>query len=131
MLVVPFNLTLFCLLIKCDFIRPSGSSETPNALSLFISSAERKESKGLLISGDNNPGLSTLSDNLEESKFWTVSAGLKITLWDFPINRRNLSLLVRIDFHNNKISNTLCSLSYFNTDNKIRTFHKLVASDGL
>ena len=84
MLVVPFNLTLFCLLIKCDFIRPSGSSETPNALSLFISSAERKESKGLLISGDNNPGLSTLSDNLEESKFWTVSAGLKITLWDFP-----------------------------------------------
>ena len=48
-------------------------------------------------------------------------------VWNLPINRRTLSFLVRTDFNNNNISNTLCCLSYFNIDNnKIRTFHKLL-----
>ena len=39
-------------------------------------------------------GLSTLPDNLGDSRFWTVSPGLQIRVWNLPDNRQNLPFLV-------------------------------------
>ena len=38
--------------------------------------------------------LSTLPDNLGDSRFWTVSPGLQIRVENFPDNRRSLLFLV-------------------------------------
>ena len=39
-------------------------------------------------------GLSTPLNNPGDSRFWTVSAGLQIGVWNLPDNRRNLQFLV-------------------------------------
>ena len=51
-----------------------------------------------------------------------------ITIGNLPLNRRSLSFLVNVYFHNYKISNTLCFLSYINIDNKIQAFIFLINS---
>ena len=67
--------------------------------------------------------LSTLPDYPGDSRFWTKSPDLRITIWNLPINRLRFSFLARIHVHNRKISNNLCFMSYFNIDiNKIQTF---------
>ena len=47
-------------------------------------------------------GLSTLPDNPGDSRFWTISPGLQIRVWNLPDNRRSLPFLVRFDFRKMK-----------------------------
>ena len=47
-------------------------------------------------------GLSTLPDNPGDSRFWTISPGLQIRVWNLPHNRRSLPFLVRFDFRKMK-----------------------------
>ena len=50
------------------------------------------------------PGLSTLLDNPGDSRFWTVSPGLQIRVWNLPDNRRSLPFLSN-RLSDNEISN--------------------------
>ena len=43
-------------------------------------------------------GLSTLPNNPGDSRFWTVSPGLQIRVWNLPDNRRSLPFLVDSTF---------------------------------
>ena len=44
------------------------------------------------------PGLSTLPDNPGDSRFWIISPGLQIRVWNLPDNRRSLPFLVDATF---------------------------------
>ena len=59
-------------------------------------------------------GLSTLADNYPgDSRFWTVSPGLKIRDWNLKDNRQSLNCyFLWIQLSDNKISNILGCLSY-------------------
>ena len=45
-----------------------------------------------------NTGLSTLPDDPGESRFWTVSPGVQIRVWNLPDDRRSLPFLVDSTF---------------------------------
>ena len=44
------------------------------------------------------PVLSTLPDNPGDSRFWTVSPGLQIKVWNLLDNRRTFAISCRLDF---------------------------------
>ena len=44
------------------------------------------------------PVLSTLPDNLGDSRFWTVSRSLQIRVWNLPDNSRKFAISCRLDF---------------------------------
>ena len=60
-----------------------------------------------------SPGLSTLPDNPEDSRFWTGSPGLQIRVWNLLDNRRSLPFLVESTFWKYNFKYILCCLSYF------------------
>ena len=56
--------------------------------------------------------LSTLLGNAGDFRFWTVSPGLQIRVWNLPNNHQSLPFLVDATLWH-EISNILCCLSYF------------------
>ena len=57
-------------------------------------------------------GLSTLPDNPGDSRFWTVSPGLQIRVWNLPDNRRSLQFLVESTFWKWNFKTALFELLY-------------------
>ena len=71
----------------------------------------------------------TLPDNLRDSRFWTVSPGLKITVRNLLHNQQRLPFLhfCRLDFPKIlKISTILHCLSYFNVNTEYFLINHMV-----
>ena len=84
---------------------------TSTALYCFVSAFLWASLNDFLISGLWMV-LSTLLGNAGDFRFWTVSPGLQIRVWNLPNNHQSLPFLVDATLWH-EISNILCCLSYF------------------
>ena len=60
--------------------------------------------------------LSTLPNNLGDSRFWTISPGLQVRVRNVVNNRESLPFVQWTRLSDNTLSTILCCLGYFNVN---------------